>query len=105
MRQELAALRQRTGSPGATDGVASCPDELRTELARLTAAVEVMQRRNILGPPSDSGGAAPLPATLDTGTHAISPLVVFFGAGGIFLGWLLGSRYARKQERNRRLRF
>jgi hypothetical protein len=105
LRQELAALKQRTGSPAPSEGTASCPEELRAELARLTAAVEVLQRRNIFPPSSDASTQAPLPASLDTGTHAVSPLAVFFGAGGIFLGWILGSRYARRQERSRRLRF
>jgi hypothetical protein len=102
LRQELAAWKQRSKPEPSANGAANCPEDLRAELSRLTAAVEVLQRRSLVDLPAQQGPAPT--AFADPVSHAVSPLAVFLGATGIFVGWFLGSRYARRLERSRRSR-
>jgi hypothetical protein len=103
VRQELAALKQRSGATVvATRNAADCPEEVRHELARLSAAIEILQRRN-LNVPVENTPVAP-PGSSPPDNHVLSPLAVFLGMAGIVVGSWLGSRYVRKQERSRRSR-
>jgi len=80
------------------------PPDLAHELARLTAAVEAIEKRlgivSALIPLEPT--PTPVPAKSDEGV--LSPVAIFLGFVGILIGWGLGSSYARRQERSRRSR-
>ena len=97
LKQELVMCRQQNN---ATPSLASCPDEVKRELARLREILEATPRVHTvpLAPNPD-----PAEAAADD-RHAVSPIAVFLGTAGLILGWWGGSRYARRQERARRSR-
>lgn len=105
LRQLLAEVRQAADLPMAvaSGGVPSCPEEVRHELTRLAAAIDLLQQRRVV---EGVEGTAPVsaPTRQDPDGHALSPMAVFLGALGTFVGWWLGSRHARRQERSRRSR-
>jgi len=87
-------------SPGPTTGGA---DQLRGDLSRLTVAVETLQRRLDAAPANESPMSSP-PGPMDGAPRALSSAAVVLGVLGLLVGWLLGSRYGRRQERGRRSR-
>lgn len=97
VKQELLVCRQQNSH---APTLASCPEEIKVELARLREALEVRAK----------AATVPLPAAPEPGSaaaadqHAVSPLVVFVGTAGLILGWWGGTRYARRRERSRQLR-
>jgi uncharacterized protein YraI len=120
LKRDLAAERARSGAqPTAAPGVtAANAQELSTQFARLTAAVEELQRRFDAGRPLTAGQPAagqpaaglpdesarrvfPLP---ETAPQVISPAAVLLAVVGVVAGWLMGSAYSRRQERTRRTR-
>jgi SH3 domain-containing protein len=107
LQDELAAVKTR-GAMTSTPAAASAPaaagtEELRTEIGRLTASIESLQRRLDAQPamgPHPAGAGAPE----DIAPHGLSPATVLLTLAGILVGWLLGSGYGRKLDRGRRSR-
>jgi len=108
LQQELADQKTRAEATPAC-AAASTPmpggpaaEQLHSELARLTVAVENMQRRLDVLPvtevPSANAGSG------DGSSHLLSPGAVLLGMLGVLAGWLFGSSYGRRQERGRRSR-
>ena len=85
-------------------GGAICTDEqVRMELARLTNAVEHIERRLDAASNRVDDPQFPPAAGADSSRNP-SPIAVFLGMVGVIIGWVLGSSYARRQERSRRSR-
>ena len=101
LRQELADLKSRAPATPAAPLIAVTPatEQLRTELTRLAAAVEALQRRL-----DTQAVADPAPSSLDGSSPPVSATSVLFAMIGILVGWLVGGTYSRKQERGRRSR-
>ncbi len=101
LRQELTDLKSRAqATPALPPNAVSPPmEQLHTELTRLTAAVEQLQRRLDTQPVAD-----PAPSSLDGSSPPVSATSVLFAMIGILVGWLVGGTYGRKQERGRRSR-
>lgn len=117
LRQELTAERERVEArPTPPTGPTIAPDaqQLNAEVARLTEAVETLQRRLDAGQ-SGMGGepaANPPPWGDDPTKHifpspetspAVSPVAVLLALIGLAAGWLMGSAHGRRQ-RDRRAR-
>ncbi len=107
LQEELTALKNRptaTAPPTPTAvATAAVPEELRTELRRLSVAVEGLQKRVNANPPSNDAPAAsgPQPEAPERG---VSSTALVLGALGLLLGWVGGLTYGRTQERGRRSR-
>jgi SH3-like domain-containing protein len=107
LQEELTALKNRptqTAQPTPTAAAATGDTEdLRTELRRLTVAVEGLQRRMGANPPSNDAAAAGAPPPEAT-ERSVSSTALVLGALGLLLGWVGGITYGRTQERGRRSR-
>jgi uncharacterized protein YgiM (DUF1202 family) len=107
LQEELAALKARaevTPTSVATVGpVAVDADKLHTDLARLTAAVEQLQKRLDVEPPRVN--VSPLPnLPVDASVRVVTSTAILLAAIGLCVGWLLGNAFGRRQERGRRPR-
>lgn len=98
-RQELAMCRQQSPHPS----LASCPQELREELARLRSLIE-RERRSIdsITSLTEPDGAVGKAENSPVDNHVVTPLAVFLGTFGLLIGWFSGVRYGRRRERMRR---
>jgi uncharacterized protein YgiM (DUF1202 family) len=107
LQEELTALKNRptpTAQPTPTVAVVtSDTEELRTELRRLTGAVEGLQKRVSTNPPSNDAAAAGGPP-VEVPERSVSSTALVLGALGLLLGWVGGITYGRTQERGRRSR-
>ena len=106
LQTELSALKSRTPTttePAATVAASGDAAEMRTELKRLTAAVESLQQHVSVNAPA---GEAPVAgsAAAEPPERGVSPTALLLGAGGLLTGWLLGAAYGRNQDRGRRSR-
>jgi hypothetical protein len=103
LRQELADSQNRrepTPMPAANPAP-PIPEQWHAELARLTTAVEGLQRRI----DARAAGDDAVPITpMDGGGHTVSAMSMLFGMIGILVGWLIGGTFGRKQDRGRRTR-
>jgi hypothetical protein len=101
LQQQVAELKSRP-EPASAAAVAGT-EHVQTELARLAAAVEGMQRRLDARPAGDA--AAPMTTVLgDEPASVVSAGAVLLGMFGVLVGWFLGGAVGRKQERGRRSR-
>lgn len=109
LQEELSALKNHPveaapapATPVAGPPTASDSEELRTELKRLTAAVEGLQNRthaNLTS--SEAPAGAP---SAEATERNVSSTALVLGGLGLLLGWLAGAAYGRSQERGRRSR-
>jgi len=103
LQDELAAIKNRPDPTLAPAPPAADNEKLQPELARLTSAVEALQRRLDSAPANEVG--APLSSSPIDGTaHVLSPTALLLGISGLVVGWLMGRAYGRRQERTRRSR-
>jgi len=112
LQQQLTELKSRaeatpapvtpsaTTTPGASPGGT---ERIEAQLARLTLALEEVQRRIDARPSSEPLGPA-VAVTPDTSGHAWSSGSLALGALGLMIGWLLGGTLGRRQDRGRRAR-
>jgi len=107
LQEELVALKARaeptpasvpTGAPAPLD-----VEKLHADLARLTAAVEQLEKRLEVEPPRVN--VSPLPSLpADGPVRVVTSTTILLAAIGLCVGWLLGNAYGRRQERARRPR-
>ena len=109
LRQELEALKNRvepTLAPLPTAGSTGAEvEQLRAQIARLTTAVEGLQRgladTRSASEPQVAVSTSP---SNDGAPHTVSPTALLLGAAGLGAGWLMGGAFGRRQERGRRSR-
>jgi len=99
-QQELTQLRTR---PTVADVHSTTPPgaELRSDIERLTVAVETLQNRlnSVTSPIGATASAEGGPAS-----DAVSATTVLLGLVGVIVGWGLSGAFGRKQDRSRRSR-
>ena len=107
LQEELTALKNRPTQtvppPPTSAAVTGDAEELRTELRRLTVAVEGLQKRVSANLPSNDAPAAGAPPT-EASERSVSSTALVLGALGLLLGWVGGITYGRTQDRGRRSR-
>ena len=83
-------------------------DQLHSDVARLTATVEQLQRRLDVDAPVDAPKDSSVPplqtSAAEGGSHVLTSTAILLTAIGLCVGWLLGNAYGRRQERGRRPR-
>lgn len=106
LREEVATLKSRAEATPAAAPVAAAAvetEQLRSDLKRLSTAVEGLQRRLDARPMTE--GSLPIAAVPAEGSPpVVSPMAILLGGVGLSVGWLVGSAYSRRQERGRRSR-
>jgi hypothetical protein len=101
LQAEVTDLSARAAAaPAALNGDL---EQLHAELLRLTVAIEELHRRLDMHP----AGVVPVPSGPDpaeAAPHGFSSTGFVVLMLGLLVGWVLGSRYGRRQERGRRFR-
>jgi hypothetical protein len=115
LQQELEAQKSRADATPVPAPVATTPvgttdiEQLKGQLARLTTAVEGLQRgladARLAAEPPAATTTTTTPATpADGSPHSVSSTAILLGVVGLGVGWLMGSAFGRRQERGRRSR-
>jgi hypothetical protein len=107
LQEELAASKaQAEATPVSTPTTAPAgldAEKLHSDVERLTAAVEHLEKRLDVEPPRVNVSPLPnLPA--DGPVRVVTSTTILLAAIGLCVGWLLGHAFGRRQERGRRPR-
>ncbi len=114
LQQELEAIKSRPETTPAAAPAAVTPAgstdvaQLQGQLARLTTAVEGLQRgladTRLAAEPAAGTTTSTTPTTSEGAPHSVSSTAILVGVLALGLGWLMGSAFGRRQERGRRSR-
>jgi hypothetical protein len=107
LQEELAASKARAEATPVSVPTAAPADvdaeKLHADVARLTAAVEHVEKR--LDVESRPVNVSPLPnLPTDGQVRVVTSTTILLAAIGLCVGWLLGNAFGRRQERGRRPR-
>jgi outer membrane murein-binding lipoprotein Lpp len=107
LQEELAASKARAeATPTSVPTTAPVDldvEKLHSDVVRLTAAVEHLEKRLDVEPPRVN--VSPLPNLPAEGpVRVVTSTTILLAAIGLCVGWLLGHAFGRRQERGRRPR-